>query len=266
MKSNNFGWRWGTTSCVYYRPLLYNVQRLAEYVDDVELILFDTGDMDNWPGRADIVELRALAQEYDLTYTVHIPSHLDTICLDKRWEEWAYSIVAKTVERMENIEPFAYIWHWESELFGKVPSPDIPRWLEATQRIAERVVEAKLVRPDMFAVETLSYPFEFIYNLVEFYGFSITFDIGHLWKGEFNWRDAWNRYGSKTKVVHMHGIDPVTGNDHCELSYQEPEVLNNFARCLQNIGNDENRRVLTFEVFSEDDWLNSRKTWQQYWH
>ena len=65
--------RVGTTSYILPDDILPNVRHLAPLVDDVELVLFESEGMSNFPDGSTINELASLASEHDLSYTVHFP-------------------------------------------------------------------------------------------------------------------------------------------------------------------------------------------------
>ena len=261
-KLNN--WRLGTTSCVYEKPLLDNVRSLAGKTEDVELILYDNEWGSNWPSSGELSELRDLSGQYDMSYTVHIPSSLGGVACDQNWEERAYAQVGRTVERLETLCPIAYVWHWEAEQMGKQPSENVPRWLEATQRVAERVAAAHWVASRRLAVENLSYPFELIADFVQACDYGVTLDVGHLWAGGYDWERAAALYGPRTKVIHLHGIEPVSGKDHQSLEYQPAAQMRRLAELFGDLDCGE-LRVITLEVFSEADWQSSERCVRRLW-
>jgi hypothetical protein len=55
-----------------------------------------------------------------------------------------------------------------------------------------------------------------------------------------------------TGVLHMHGV--TDGRDHNSLHYMRKDVL---RQVLDALDRDARQRVLTLEVFSEDDLRNS---------
>ncbi|MBQ7568067.1 sugar phosphate isomerase/epimerase [bacterium] len=257
-------WRLGTTSCIYEEPLLANVRRLAGRTEDIELILYDGEWGSNWPALGELEELLALSQQFGLSYTVHIPSAMGPVSCDASWEERSYALVGRTIERLEALSPFAYVWHWESECWGKLPSMDLSRWREAVGRLAQRVAQARWVLPRRLAVETLSYPFDLVADFVQAHDYGMTLDIGHLWQGGFDWERAVGLYGERTGVVHLHGVIPESSRDHHSLKYQPPEQLRRLGELLSRL--DTSRpRVLTLEVFSEADWLESEACLVQAW-
>lgn len=253
----------GATSCVYDLDLVANVRRLANSAEDVELVLFETPELNNWPTPAELQELARLSQDYGLSYTVHIPSHMSGVNCDRDWEEWSYRTVERAITLFSSLQPLAYVWHWESEQFGVQPASDVSRWLAALERVAVRVAGIPGIDPASLAVETLSYPFELIEELVVDHGFSVTFDIGHLWRAGFDWEALWGRSKDRVKVVHLHGID-ASGRDHCSLAHQPAAQIARFAAALQEFKCPD-ARVVTLEVFSPEDWDSSSRLWAEHY-
>ena len=242
--------------------MVTNVRQLAASAEDIELVLYETPEQNNWPSPEEYRELRRLQEEFGLSYTVHIPSHIGCVTCDRAWEDWTYSMVERAVSVFADLRPVAYVWHWEAEHFGPRPADDMRHWRAALSRLAERVASAPWTDPQMFAVETLSYPFELIEDLVASYGFSVTFDVGHLWRGGFDWESLWERCGDYVKVVHLHGID-AAGRDHKSLEYQSVSQIARLAELLRHrrLAAD---KVVTLEVFSQEDWQSSRRVWTEH--
>jgi len=73
----NFPFRLGATSYIIPADILPNLHYLAGKVQDVELVLFEVDDgPNNLPTPAQVDEMNALASEYGLTYTIHLPLDL----------------------------------------------------------------------------------------------------------------------------------------------------------------------------------------------
>ena len=65
--------RLGVTSYVHPADIIPNVEAVAPFVDDVELVFFESEEHSNLPSAQDIRTLGELAGAHDLTYTVHFP-------------------------------------------------------------------------------------------------------------------------------------------------------------------------------------------------
>jgi hypothetical protein len=73
---NRFPFRLGTTSYIIPEEILPNVLFLADKVDDIELVLFESDEFSNLPDETTVKRLKEIADRSDLTYTIHLP--LDT--------------------------------------------------------------------------------------------------------------------------------------------------------------------------------------------
>lgn len=72
-----YPFRLGTTSYIIPDDILPNARYLAGKVRDIELILFEVDDgPNNLPSSEVIEELSRIAQQHDMTYTVHLPLDL----------------------------------------------------------------------------------------------------------------------------------------------------------------------------------------------
>ena len=57
-----FPFKLGTTSYIYPAPILPNVMRLAPFLDEIELVLFESSCEDNLPGKDQIHRLKELSR------------------------------------------------------------------------------------------------------------------------------------------------------------------------------------------------------------
>ncbi len=109
----------------------------------------------------------------------------------------------------------------------------------------------------MFCVESLSYPFSYIYPLVERYDLSITLDIGHIWlMGGYPMQENLDLLLPRTRIAHLHGVHD--GKDHLGLDKGDPAQISQFLSAFsKQTKNDNVERVLTLEVFSEAELASS---------
>ncbi|MCR5662813.1 MAG: hypothetical protein K6G50_11940 [bacterium] len=249
--------RLGTDSCVFEADLVENVQKLAPFFDDVMLILYDCG-VSNYPDSSQVKILKDIAQAQDLSYTVHLPSALHGIEVSKAWEESCYAQVMRSIETTSELAPQSFVWHWESESFGEIPSDDIPRWLDALRRLASRVLSSSAVEPEKLCVETLSYPFGIILPMVREFGLSVTLDIGHVWKAGWPPAPLLNELLPMTRIAHIHGL--LSGEDHRSLAAMPGTLVKEFLEAWTGFpektlpcGLMPQERTLTIEVFSPED-------------
>jgi sugar phosphate isomerase/epimerase len=240
--------RLGSTSYVWPADILPNVRRLGPVVDDVELVLFEVDGHSNLPDGATIEELNGLAQQHQLTYTVHLP--LDLSLTDGDSLHKAEKVIACT----RALSPWAYVLHLDGRLVENSPSPDtLDRWRGDACRSLE-VIAAMVDNPSRLCVENLeNYPPELLFPVLDKVPVSLCVDVGHLW---LRGRDPVSLLGAqlgRTRVIHLHGIGD---RDHQSLLHQGMEGV---APVLDLLSRREYTGVLTLEVFSREDFFASRQ-------
>ncbi len=130
--------RIGTTS--YIIPpddILPNVRYLADKVDDIELVLFESEEMSNLPDEKTIRELSLLGESHDLSYTVHFPLDIYPGSRDQQERSRFLRTIERIVTLTEPLNPFGYVLHLTPpESYGLVPSPPNPkRWTTCLIRV-----------------------------------------------------------------------------------------------------------------------------------
>ncbi len=242
--------RLGTTSYIYPADMLDNVRRLAGTVDDIELVIFESPSFgENYPDKTVVKELREIASAHDLTYTVHLP--LDLKLAEQRpFLDAAFRVMGSTGE----LEPHGFIVHLDGTAEAGTPAMD--RWVENSIKILEcMAIEAG--GADKLCVENLDDQSPAMLDrLLEHIPVSCCVDVGHLWKQELDPLPSLAAWLDRTRVVHLHGVGT---RDHKGLSLMRPSRLDPVVRLLS----ERFQGVLTFEVFSERDFLDCQVTFAQ---
>lgn len=247
--------RIGTSSYILCDDILPNVRYLAPLVDDIELVLFESQGESNLPDATTITELRRLALEYDLTYTVHFPLDVFPGSRDAQVRDQSLATCLKIIDLTKELSPFAYILHLTPDTYGEQPSSDLEAWLEALDESLDHLVAYSGIDSRMFCAETLSYPFSLVLPLVEKHNLSVTLDIGHVWMMGYDAQEACSSLLPRTKVCHLHGVEGT--KDHQSLEKGNLDDIERFVSSLVQQGKDGETRVLTLEVFNQYDFLTS---------
>ena len=250
MKSYPF--RLGTTSYIIPDELLPNARYLAGKVGDMELILFEVDDgPNNLPSSEIIQELSNVAQDYDLTYTVHLPLDLK---LGEDGSERDPSLVKakRVIDCTRELDPWAYVLHLDGKAVRtSIDSELIRRWQNQSVRALE-IVSEWAGSPNKLAVENLeSYPLDFIQPVLDRIPVSRCVDIGHLWLDGHDPIPYLQTALPRTRVVHLHGI---AERDHHSLAFMPQEDV---RAVLEELARAHYTGVLTLEIFSEEDFLSS---------
>lgn len=247
-----YPFRLGTTSYIIPADILLNVQYLADKVQDVELVLFEVDDgPNNLPMPEVIDELIELADEHDLTYTVHLPLDLH---LGADGDEQHVSLIkARTlIERTRALKPWAYVMHLDGrEVKDKPTAEALARWQTQSQRALELVAEWA-GGTNRVAVENLErYPLDFISPVLDQLPVGRCVDVGHLWLDGHDPVPYLREALPRTRVIHLHGI---VERDHQSLVHMLPEQIDPVIGLLLH---QKYAGVLTLEIFGEDDFYSS---------
>lgn len=244
--------RIGTTSYIVPNELLPNVRFLAERVDDIELVLFEVDDgPNNLPDANVIRELKSLAQQHQLSYTVHLP--LDLRLAGEGGEQHGSIVKArKVIERTLDLNPWAYVLHLDGRDMLNSPDPQaIENWnrqaVQALGIVAEWIPDVRSL-----AVENLEkYPLNFWDEVFKRAQISRCIDIGHLWVDGHDPVAYLKKHIDRAKVLHIHGI---SDRDHRSLSNVP---FDEFTRVLSFILQSGFKGVMTIEVFGQEDFESS---------
>jgi len=252
---NNYPFRLGTTSYIIPADILSNVRYLAGKVEDVELVLFEVNDgPNNLPNREQILELKNIAVESNLTYTVHLPLDL-RLADDGSTRHISLDKACRVIDCTRELNPWAYVLHLDGKsVRHSLSLQALQRWQEQAIRSLE-IVGSWARGVQNLALENMEgYPLDFYEPVLERIAISRTVDIGHLWLDHYDVVAYLHNALPRTRVIHAHGIN---GRDHQSLAHVPEEAL---RATLDELVRFDYRGVLTVEVFSEEDFITSVST------
>jgi sugar phosphate isomerase/epimerase len=247
-----YPFRLGTTSYIIPDDILPNAHYLAGKVRDIELILFEVDDgPNNLPSPEVIDELSRIAQQHDLTYTVHLPLDLK---LGEDGSEQDQSVVKakRVIDCTHGLDPWAYVLHLDGRsVRTSTDTGLIKRWQDQSVRALELVAEWA-GSAEKLAVENLeTYPLDFIQPVLDRIPVSRCVDIGHLWLDDHDPIPYLGAALPRTRVIHFHGI---AERDHRSLAFMPQKKVREVWDELVRTNYE---GVLTLEIFSEEDFLSS---------
>jgi len=244
-----FPFRVGTTSYIIPDTILPNIRFLGPYLDEVELVLFDSGREENLPSHGEILEMARLGQEMELTYNVHLPADIFLGDPDPEVRELAVVTAARFYRRTLPLCPTAFVLHLDSR---GADGREVRRMDGWTSWLHESM--ARLAREGMdltrVAVENLDYPLDLVRPLVEELGMSFCLDTGHLLRYGFDLRSYLESFLPQTSMIHLHGV--VDGADHRGTYGIPPMQWKHISDALAGY-----RGGLSLEVFSLEDLVSS---------
>ena len=237
MFKNQQPWRLGATSCVLPADIMANVRALAPLVDDVQLLFFESAAKSLLPQPLDVQALRDLAEEYGLSYTVHLPTDLALGAASRGERQEGIAEILRLMDQLALLGPQSFDLHLVRE-------QELPEaaWLENLAASLRELSGALGEQKRLVAVENIEYPYGLVAPLVAEYGFSVCLDLGHL---VHYGHDLAEGLGLLPQVRHLHYHGVRDGRDHQALTDMEQARM--LGKRLAEAGYD---GVVTLEMYS----------------
>jgi sugar phosphate isomerase/epimerase len=258
IRTLNLPFRVGTTSYIIADDLLPNARFLTDFVQDMQLVLFDLpGGPSNLPNAESVASLAALRLAHDLTYTVHLIEDLAPHPPELSNSSWHKA--RDVIERTALLTPWSYVLHLDG---GTVRKPETPATLltqwQAQMSCALAQVAQWTGDATRLAVENLEgYPPDFVTPAIVSTSVSRCVDVGHLWLDGHDPLPWLQAALPRTRVIHLHGV--YDGRDHQSIAHTPPVMLDPVIDLLLRHAYT---GVLTLEVFGEDDFWSSLQALQ----
>lgn len=224
-----FPFRIGTTSYIVPEAILPNIRFLGPFVDEIELVLFESQHESSLPSSSEIAEMKRLASEFDLVYNVHLPTDVFPGDADPAVRHLFRQRILRFIDRTSSLDPTAFILHCESGNADGTRTSDPDAWLDRSAESLENLVRDG-VDPSRIALENLEYSHATILPLAESFGMSLCMDLGHLLRYGHSLTDHLRLYLSKCSMVHLHGVKD--GRDHLGIHWLPEETWNLIRETL----------------------------------
>lgn len=254
MNRNHF--RIGTTSYIYPDNIIPNVHRLKTRVKDFELVLFEVKDQNSIPSERDLLELRQISMDYDITYSPHMPLDLDLGCENKTIRKDSINKAIHLINYLSVLDPFCYILHLN---ISRKQEKKIESWQNRINESLLSIIKKTKIPSSIIAIENLNYPFRYVEQIVSDNNLSICIDIGHLVVAKLDIEEHLERYLDNTVIIHMHGVD--NGKDHVSLRHLDENLTEKIFKIFKE---KDYRGVVTLEIFSESDFEESMSVLEKY--
>jgi sugar phosphate isomerase/epimerase len=263
-----FPFKLATTSYIYPDEIIPNVVRLGPFFDEIELVLFESKRADSNPDPVKIDHLIALSKLHQLGFNIHLPLDisLGDECDDVRTH--GTSIAKTVIEQTLPLNPSLYTLHLDfinppilplrkGGEGGFFQENDIEAWRLLVSRSLKEIlnngIEAKRI-----SIETLAYPFEWIEDTVNQFGFSICLDIGHILTHGYDLRHYLKTYLPRTSIIHLHGFH--NGLDHLGIETLTEPDLDLILSALRHY-----HGIVSIEVFSINELKSSLTILEEKW-
>ena len=204
----------GTTSFIDPGPIVDNVKKLGPVFDEIELLVFESqpfmtteGPVPVLPQADEIRELVRLSREFGLTYNIHLPVDVSFTSASKKERILGVDTIKQVVELCAPLSPSTHTLHLEftPEDAGGGDA-GLERW-QARALESLGILSPFLNYPSDISIETLEYPPEYLFEILDAIDVDLCIDAGHLIKYDYDIKALFERYGHRVPLIHLHGVD-----------------------------------------------------------
>jgi sugar phosphate isomerase/epimerase len=246
----------GTTSFIYPDHYVPNVKLLGSFVDEIELLLFESAPADSLLSHEEIIALAQLSQELDVTYNIHLPTDISIGDPVPVKQQQAVDSLIMVVERVAPLRPTTYTLHLPYD--GKLSDKDkIKRWQEVVHHNLVKILTTGV--GNLIAIETLDYPFKLVEAVISDLNLSVCMDLGHLIIQGQDLKDVSKKYLDKTSIIHLHGVE--NKKDHLSLDRLSEKLVGPVFEILGQFSGS-----VSLEVFSFKNLAASLRYFERCWN
>jgi sugar phosphate isomerase/epimerase len=245
-----------TTSFIYPDDYIPNVKMLGSFFDEIELLLFESKDMESIFPKSVVNELKCLAKDLDIGYNVHLPTDISISAPDPHLQREAIESYKRTIDLMLPLAPsnfFLHVPYDESD----AQKATIEQWCDRTRSNLSRLLDST-TSGSLIAIETLDYPLDFIEEIVRELNLSICMDVGHLILHDYDVMDTFKRYASEISSIHLHGVE--NNQDHLAIDRFSPQYIPPLVEIISRF-----QGILSLEVFAYQHLVPSLPTLERWW-
>lgn len=251
-----FPFKLATTSFIYPDHYAPNVRMLGSFVDEIELLLLESNPPEALPSHTDITELYRSAQEFDVSYNVHLPMDISISDPDATRQQQATEALIRIIELVSPLSPTSYCLHIPYDE-GSFAQEKVKNWQERVLMNLERVLGSG-IKAQLIAIETLDYPYEILDDIISALNLSVCMDAGHLIIYGLDIKTFFEKYNREISIIHLHGAE--SGRDHLALGRLSGENMTAVISILRRFTG-----VVSLELFSYDDLKNSLQFLDDWW-
>lgn len=246
---------------VFGHDIVFNVYTLSSMVDNVEVVLFHTPALNNFPSRQTVGELFEISRKTGISYTVHLPTSLDIASPDAGLRAGSTRQAIGLINLCSGLSPRHFILHipyvtptlvYEPGQYFKAIADSA--WRPWLKRAGESLVEIAAATGNRapLLIENINYSLTYVEPLIQEGLCHVCLDVGHLLLGEENVTREILRYSRATREIHLHGVTGYT--DHCSLSVLSLDRLSSWLKLLADLTFS---GILNLEVFTPSDLKSS---------
>lgn len=238
--------RVGTTSFIYPDIYSENVRQLSPFVDEIELLFFESRFDGSLPSEYEIKQLSDMKQLHDISYNIHLPTDVSIAEADPAIRNKSITTLYKFISATSVLDPTSYTLH--------IPyNPDKPGGEGAWKAYAFKGMRTLLsggIDPGLISVETLDYDPLMLSDIVKEFDLSVCLDIGHVILHGYDPLEIYEYYRDRITIIHLHGVQ--NGCDHLSLNQLDEHQVKTIRAILESFSG-----TVSIEVFSLKDLILS---------
>jgi len=230
----------GTTSFIYPDYFIPNVRMLGPYLDEIELLLFESDSVDSLLSKSVISDLIQLSENLNLTYNIHLPTDISISDPDPKKQQRAVDTLMRVIDQTADLLPSTCTLH-VPYINLSFEEGTIRKWQDMVCNHLGNIL-TKGIPPEKLAIENLDYPIEILAGIIERLNLAICLDIGHLIVHGYDIQSIFNNYSELIPILHLHGVDNC--RDHLALDRLPERLLRTVISILKNF-----KGTVSLEVF-----------------
>jgi len=247
----------GAPSMVFGENLLENAYFLADMVDHVEIVLFYTPALHNFPSPSEIKVLRKLGANEDVSFSVHLPTFLEIASRSRKKREKSIQMIIDLINFMDELNPLYHILHIPYSTLTLTPVPGLyftgehrDKFIDWTQRAMESLetIQLRVGQSNKILVENINYSPIFLESFWKLGLCGFCLDMGHLVLGRENVSEVTKQFMSVIREIHLHGVKGH--KEHLSLAVLPEARVSKWVKLLVEASYG---GVVNLEVFSERD-------------
>ena len=230
-----------TTSFIYPDHYGRNVAMLGAYVDEIELLFFESRGKSSLPSEREIGEIADVMTDLDISCNIHLPLDISLGDSDRGNRRHAVKTVKKILSFSNPLSPTSYTIHFTYEEKERTKIA-VKNWqlrvIDSVDEILDNNGSAGI-----FSVENLDYPFEWAEEIIYRMGLRVCIDIGHFIRRNESFKKTFEKNESITDILHIYGVSGE--RDHLSLQRLGKNHLRDLGMMLKNFSG-----TVSLEVFS----------------
>jgi len=241
---------------VFGENLLENAYLLADMVDHVEIVLFYTPALHNFPSPGEVKALRKLGADEAVTFSVHLPAFLEIASRNRKKREKSVQMVIDLINFMDELNPTYHILHIPvtPPTLTSVPGRYLTiehrdKFIDWTRRATESLerIQNRIDQKNEILVENINYSPVFLESFWNSGLCGLCLDMGHLMLGRESVSGVTRQFMTVIREIHLHGVKGH--EEHLSLAVLPETRVSKWVKLLVDATY---RGVINLEVFSAE--------------